>query len=457
MSVRGPLGATPQGGAFDLTAPSRAARRPLSARRSLSGRQGRLGLAGLLVTVFVISIAAARTNVLLPQSVAIGVPGSLAGVFGGIGLNLGLAGAIAVFMLMFVSYVLTIRAVDQLSPRAVLISIAALTALVLLAPPLLSTDVFSYGAYGRMGALYGANPYLYGPSAIALDPVYPFIGSQWVTIPTAYGPVFTALSYLLAPLGIAASVFAFKSIAAISTLALVAVVWNAARLRGLDPIKAVAFVGLNPVILVYGVGGGHNDLLMLALLLTGVYMLLQRRERAGGALIVAATAVKLTAGLLLPFAFAGGVGRRAGLGGRRGVLAGAGLAAAVIAALGFALFGIGPLYLLSTLGKIQNQDGLESIPGSISAALGLGELGIAAELVLASGFVVSFLWLLRRVWIGELDWITGAAWATVALLITTGSLLPWYVGWLVPLAALSSDRRLWLTTIALTAIGLTSL
>mgnify|MGYP001265017654 CR=1 FL=1 len=456
MSVREPLGATPQGGAFELTRTALDRRGSLSTREALSARRGWIALGGLLGTCLVVSLSAAQSNLLLPASVR-PLPGWLAGPFGGVGLGLGLAPLIAVFVLMFVSYVVAVRAIDQLSLRAVLVSIAVLNALVLLAPPLLSTDVFSYGAYARMGALYGANPYMYGPSAIQLDPVYSYIGSHWVTTPTAYGPLFTALSYLLAPLGIAASAFAFKSIAAMSSIALLVVIWKAAPLRGLDPLKAVAFVGLNPVIVVYGVGGGHNDLMMLALLMAGVYVLLQRRERAGGALIVAATAVKLTAGLLLPFAFARDARHRRGMGGRHGLLAGAGIAAVVIAALGGALFGIGPLYLLSTLGKIQNKDGLQSIPGSIATGLGLGELGIVAELVFALAFVATFLWLLRRVWRGELDWITGAGWATVALLVTTGSLLPWYVGWLVPLAALSTDRRLWFTTFALTAIGLTSL
>jgi hypothetical protein len=456
MSVREPLGATPQGGAFELTRTTLGRRGSLPTRESLSSRRGWIALGGLLGTCLVVSLSAAQSNLLLPQSVR-PLPGWLAGPFGSVGLGLGLAPLIAVFVLMFFSYVVAVRAVDQLSLRAVLISIAVLNALVLLAPPLLSTDVFSYGAYARMGALYGANPYMYGPSAIRLDPMYSYIGAHWVTIPTAYGPVFTALSYLVAPLGIAASAFAFKSLALASSLALLVVIWKAAPLRGIDPLKALAFVGLNPVIVVYGVGGGHNDLMMLALLMTGVYVLLQRRERAGGALIVAATAVKLTAGLLLPFAFAREARLRRGLGGRRGVLAGAGIAAAAIAVLGAALFGIGPLYLVSTLGKIQNQDGLQSVPGFISAHVGLGELGIAAELVLALTFISSFLWLLRRVWRGELDWITGAGWATVVLLITTGSLLPWYIGWLVPLAALSSDRRLRLATFALTALALTSL
>ena len=60
-------------------------------------------------------------------------------------------------------------------------------------------------------------------------------------------------------------------------------------------------------------------------------------------------------------------------------------------------------------------------------------------------------------WKGELDWIVGAGWATVALLVSAGLLLPWYVAWLVPLAALTSDRRLRAVTILLTGIGLTTL
>ena len=41
-----------------------------------------------------------------------------------------------------------------------------------------------------------------------------------------------------------------------------------------------------------------------------------------------------------------------------------------------------------------------------------------------------------------MDWIDGAGWATVAMLVAASSLLPWYVAWLLPLAALASDRRL---------------
>lgn len=442
MSAREPLGATPQSGAFELTAP------PLQARPN--ARAGVLGLSGLLATGLLISVAGAGTTDLLPESVR-PVPIWLAGPFGSAGLNLGVGGLIVVLALMFVSYVVAVHAADRVSGRVVLMSIAALHALVLLAPPLLSTDVFSYQAYARMGALYGANPYLHGPHVIALDPLYPFIGAKWVTTPTAYGPLFTTLSYLLAPLSIAASALSYKAIAALASLATVAFVWNAARLRGLDPIKAAALVGLNPLIVVYGVGGGHNDLLMVAALSGGLYLMLQQRARAGGAMVVLAAGLKLTAGLFLPFAIAGGGGRRTPER-RRDLVIGAGLGAATVATLAFAVFGTGPLHLLATLRTSQNEGDWHSIPGFISTRLGLGSVGHVAGFVLAAVFVAVFGWLLRRVWRKEMDWIDGAGWATVALLVTASSLLPWYVAWLMPLAALGTDRRLWRTALVVSAV-----
>ena len=73
--------------------------------------------------------------------------------------------------------------------------------------------------------------------------------------------------------------------------------WRCARLRGIDPVRAVALVGLNPLLIVYGVGGGHNDLLML---LAVAGSRLRRpglaRERLGGALTMLAIAIKLTGG-----------------------------------------------------------------------------------------------------------------------------------------------------------------
>jgi hypothetical protein len=444
MSFKGPLGAT-QSGAVELTRPGLEA-----PGRASRGRLGLLALGGLLLTGALVTASAANTDSLLPESVR-PMPTWLAGPFANTGIDLHVVGTVAVLSVMFACYALAIRSAERLSARAVLMSIAGLHALVLLAPAMLSTDVFSYQAYARIGELYGANPYLSGPHAIALDPVYPFIGAKWVTIPSAYGPVFTVLSYVLAPLSIVASAFAYKAIAAVASLVTVGLVWNAARLRGIDPVKAAAVVGLNPLLVVYGVGGGHNDILMLAVLMAGVVLVLQHRDRAGAGSLVLATGIKLTAGLLLPFALAA-TGSPLARPRRREILVGAGLMAALVAALSFGVFGVGVLHLPVTVHQSQSMGDWHSIPGFVSTRLGLGTVGHITGDVLAVAFVGVTAWLVRRVWRGELDWIAGAGWATVAMLATASSLLPWYVTWLLPLAALAHDRRLFRVAMALTAV-----
>ena len=450
MSVNSPPLRAARSGSFELRAPA------LDARRSASRNWlGVLGVGGLLATGLLVALAAADTSKLLPQTLSAGIGRvGLAGSFGTTGLHLGGAGLSIVIVAMFASYVVTVRSASRLSPLVVLGAIAALHALMLLAPPLFSTDVFSYQFYGRTGALYGVNPYLAGPFALHLDPLYYFIGKNWISPPTVYGPLFTALSYVLAPLSIPANVFAYKAIAAVSSLAVVALVWNGARLRGIDPVRAVALVGLNPLIVVYGVGGGHNDLLMLVLLLAGIVLLLQRRDRLGGGSIVAAAAIKVTAGLLLPFALAGarGAGGPLYLSRRRNLLVGADVAVAVLMVFAVAMFGAGPLHLPGTIATVQGKGNWQSIPGFIGTRLGLGTVSHSTALILGALFAVALVWLVRRVWRGQLDWIAGAGWASIALLVTAGSLLPWYVAWVMPLAALGRDGRLWRASMVLTCV-----
>lgn len=441
---------------MDTTAPGPDTPAPLSfvGGADSSTRLAQLGLAGLLATSLLVCLSATQSELLLPSSLR-PLPAWLAGPLAGAGLKLGVFALIAAFIAMFASYAAATRLAEKLSQRTVLIAILALHAIVLLAPPLFSSDVFSYAAYGRMGALYNVSPYLHGPSAIPLHGLHSLIGAQWLTTPSAYGPLFTALSYLLVPFDIAADVVAYKLVAAASSLILIGLVWRSAKLRGVSPVRAAVLVGLNPVIVLYGVGGGHNDLMMLAILAAALYVLIQERERRGGALIVTATAVKLTAGLLLPFALAG---RSRGEGRARARLAvGAALGGIAVAALAFAFFGTAPLQLPSILEGIQSEGGPHSIVGFVLAAVGVEPVPRALTVGMTLLFIAIVAWLLRKVWLGEMDWIVGAGWATAALLVSTSFLVPWYVAWLLPLAALSSDKRLLAAAVILTGVGLTTL
>jgi hypothetical protein len=89
----------------------------------------------------------------------------------------------------------------------------------------------------------------------------------------------------------------------------------------------------------------------------------------------------------------------------------------------------------------------------VSRVLGSDGLSEGVRVAFAVGFGAVAIGLL--VWVRRgADWVTAAGWATLALLLSTTWLLPWYGAWLMPLAGLSSDRRLRLAAVAFTAVYL---
>ena len=448
MSVNEPLGAAlPQGGAFEFKTPTR----PQIAISD--GRLAQIGLLGTVVMGLLIAVAATHTDILLPQGLQpIDAPGyaALAGPFRFIGFHLATGETMAALALMFASYVVSTKYASLISARAAITAIVALNVIVLIAPPLFSSDVFSYEAYSRMFTIYGVNPYLHGPFTIELDPVFKLVGAKWIQTPSAYGPLFTALSGVLAHASITVSTYIFKLTAALGCLGTVAILWRSARVRGVDPVRGAVLFGLNPLVVLYGVGGGHNDLLMLLPMVAGVYAVLRSQDRKAGAMFVVAAAVKLTGALVAPFAYAapelaGDDGRR------RALLFGVGVTTAAVMAIGFGLFGVGTLHLPLILSQVQSEGDWHSIPGFISTAMLLPGLASVVGVILAVGFVACSARLLWHVWYGRIDWLEGAAWATVAILVCAGSLLPWYVAWLLPLVALCEAPRLVRVSLWLTA------
>ena len=102
---------------------------------------------------------------------------------------------------------------------------------------------------------------------------------------------------------------------------------------------------------------------------------------------MAGVGIKVTAGLLLPFALAGARGSPFGTR-RRDVLIGAGVAGALLLAVAFVLFGTGPMHLPATIEKVQSNGNWQSIPGFIGTRLGLGTVGQPVELILGAVFAV---------------------------------------------------------------------
>ena len=415
------------------------------------GFGGREALAAMVVLTAVLVLLSTNLRWLVP----IGAPGStlprwILGPIASLGNHdLPIAGPIAAasFGLLTLGWLLVLRDAESLPLRAVMWAIGVIYAMLLIAPPLLSTDVFTYLSAGRLEVLHGINPYLHGPVVKPEDPVFGWTGLVWCDTPTVYGPIFSLISAALANSSLAFGLWTLKLVAALSALACAALTWSIAKAIGRPAMPAMLFVALNPVLLVHGIGGGHNDLLMLAAVLLAVRLAVGARPMAAGGVLASAVAIKATAGLVLPI----GAGRRADRGARR---AAAGFAAVfvTIGAVGTLVYGFSWLRIPSTIanGVSRNAGELSSIPGMIAGYGRLGELGAPARIVLGVGALICLIAAVRFALKGGDRWIAGAGFAVLAAMVFTSQLHPWYIVLVLPFAALSDDRRVKGGAIALT-------
>jgi len=345
----------------------------------------------------------------------------------------------------FAAYLGVLAAAPALGRRLVWGTIAALVTAFALAPVLLSHDVYSYVDYARLGVVHDLDPYVHPPDAVPSDPA--FADVAWTESTSAYGPLFTLATYPLAWLGVGTAVAVLKAVAALSVLGLAALAARLAAWRGVEPLRAAAFVALNPLVLVHVVGGAHNDGLTMLLSMLAVAAILSAREASGGAALAAAVATKASAAFLAPFALLATVRDR----GWPKLLAGAALATALIAAAACLAFSWDWLGGFGLAGENQDRSSHMSIPITFARLTGLGPDPIRAAAAILYATLLSYL--LTYTWRGG-DWVRATAWAALGLLLATSWLLPWYLVWLLPLAAISRDRPLQLLTLALTAYQL---
>lgn len=342
----------------------------------------------------------------------------------------------------FAAYLGALALAPRLDRRLVWAVIAALLVLFACLPPLLSHDVYSYIDYARLGVLHGVDPYVRGPAVVPTDAAFAHV--TWPHTTSAYGPLFTLATYPLAWLPVQAAAYVLKATSAAAVLATACLVARLAPARGIDPKRAAAFVALNPLVLVHVVGGPHNDGIAVLLMTLGVAAMLTARESAGAGALVAAVATKLTAAIAVPFALLGTDRRvRFLLGGFIGLGA-----VTLLAHLAFGWHWLGAFALID-----QNQGHTThlSIPTTAARLTGLSPDTTRATATTAFAALVVYLliWTYRGG-----DWLRATAWATTGLLLATAWLLPWYLLWPLPAAALSRDRAVQLLLLGLTAYQL---
>lgn len=344
---------------------------------------------------------------------------------------------------MCLAYLAVLACSRWISLRATVITLVFTHLVYLLAPPLSLTDIWNYIDYSHLGVLHGLSPYNHLPTAASTDPAFQWV--TWPKYPTPYGPLFTALTYAIAPLGVAGGLWTLKVFFVAAAGGVLWLVWHCARRLGIDPVPALLLVGLSPVWLVWTVGGFHNDVLMLLFGLAGLALWLDGRDLSAAFLIVLGAAVKMPVVLLLPFLF---------LRARDRVRFAAGAVAGVAGVAVVSLVAFGSL---SPLGAFQRQNGFESNRSIIGQVFRLFSSPLAtpdARTPAALLAVLAVLVLMVLVWRYGLSPLIAAGWATVALLIVLLWEFPWYVAWLLPIAALARSRRLKAVSLILSVLML---
>lgn len=334
----------------------------------------------------------------------------------------------------------------------------------LLSVPVFSRDTYSYLAQGAL-LRDGLDPYAVAPVDNP-NPLLDNVSPIWTITTAPYGPAFIMVAKLVTML-VGNHVIAGTMLLRLCMLpGLALLIWAAPRVArhfAADGPTALWICVLNPLVIIHLMGGVHNEMLMVGLMMAGIALAFERHHLSGIALVAVAVAVKATAAIALPFLV--WVWMRH-LHDRRGyrplrAFATAGVTSVLIFVTVFAvlsgLAGVGLGWLTALAGSVKIINWLTIptatanlvhaicgwfIPVSFYAVLHVTR---AAGIVIIAVALPLLWWRFRH---DDREALTGIAWAMLVVVLFVPAALPWYYTW--PLAVVSSlaQSRLAIAAIA---------
>ncbi len=372
-----------------------------------------------------------------------------------------------------------------------------------LAPPMLSKDVYSYLAQSEIAAR-GLDPYVISPAAgLGIDHVFTrSVPNIWRETPAPYGPLFLWLGDQITHLtgeNIPAALAAHRVLALLGVAMIVWALPRLARRCGVSPVAALWLGAMNPLLILHLVGGIHNEALMLGMMLAGLELCFRgidspQRLRKPGSLIPSRPGWILIAGVvvmagssmikvssILALGFVGvALARRWGATlpalrhapvreywqrSKRSVLAllgAAGLVGAILVVVTVVIcvgtgLGFGWTKTLSTGGVVRSWMSMPTFmsvtTGRIGVLLGLGDqtqamLDVARPVGQVIAAILVVRWLLAAL-AGRIHPVGALGLAMGSFVLFFPFVQPWYLLWcIIPLAAWATGR--WFRIIAIT-------
>jgi hypothetical protein len=322
----------------------------------------------------------------------------------------------------------------------------------LVGTPLFSRDLYSYVAQGQLAAS-GFNPYVVAPSALGPGDVLSSVATVWRDTASPYGPIFVSLSHLAVSVGgvsLVARILVFRVLELVGiVLAMVSLPVLARRL-GTDPGLALWLAVLSPLALFSFVASGHNDALMVGLMLAGLTLGTGGRLRWGIALCALAATIKLPAAAAIVFLVADECtrvagARRARVVGESALITGIVVAGVTVGA-GFGWTWLGPTALrvpteLRVL--ITPVVSVGSFVYGVLHAVGLhvGRHGVVTvvQTVAELAAVALIVWMVLHARGRDPVRLTGVA--LLVFVVLSPTVWPWYLMWGIAVLAATSLQR----------------
>lgn len=324
----------------------------------------------------------------------------------------------------------------------------------LLSVPLFSRDTYSYLAQGAL-LRDGFDPYVVGPIEnpnVLLDNV----SSVWMTTTAPYGPAFILVAKFVTMIVGNNAVAGTMLLRLCMLPGLALLIWAAPRVArhvGANGAVALWICVLNPLVIIHLMGGVHNEMLMVGLMMTGIAFTFEGRHITGSALIAVAAAVKATAILALPFMVWVWVRHLGGNRLRSFLIASASALATLVAVFGVLswLAGVGLGWLTALQGSVRIINWLTVptalanlidvivgvfVPVNFYAVLEVTRL-IGIGIILVS--LPLLWWRFRHT---DREALQGIVLAMVVVVLFVPAALPWYYTWPLAVAsALAQSRR----------------
>jgi hypothetical protein len=332
--------------------------------------------------------------------------------------------------------------------------------------PLSSTDMYDYLFRGRMLVHYGSNPYTEVPKSFQNDPLMPYVA--WKYAVSAYGPIWEDMSAVVAWLAgelpgapadpralLLGYLLGYKMLAVLGYLLCAGAIWAVLR----DAAPRYRWLGVylwlwNPLVLWETAVNGHNDV-WLALWIIVALWLFGWSKRPGAAAQIMPYALALlaltVAGLIKfvalfagPLVLVAALRRLPTMRARLRLVVIGGGACVALLALAYAPFweGLATLKNIGTRRTLYNASWLAALEPILRERVGKdSSMTLAASIGLAL-LAIGIGWGCWRAWrapeevgrhvLGLILWF---------LLICNAWFEPWYVVWLVALAAIQPWRR----------------